>query len=367
MRQALFPVQQAAPHSRQRRAEKHDKVPPSQLTASGPQGPQHASLQQLIAASPRNQALQDVAQRLTAGPAAPVQLDKKKSKHDRKDRRLAKESGLHPDDVDTNPRAIEAELALRYDDDDTEEQDQEAPDLAEVALSLQGKFIWTSPGGMLEYTTLFKHWASYKAVLRKRIPQARHEQFDGLSDDLEEIDTTSDEETIAKASGAIFDSIGKLFGNAGDTGGFITLGDQFEPWLRTGKEPQHLNCWEATLYACDKVGKLSRATMYAYYKDSKGKSSEHVFRKFVLNRSMEMILDSDSDEVIPDHQPVENAVSGDILCFWEESAIHHVAIYLGAGQCMSIWVEDTMNFSTTSFSKLAANYGEDLHLEIVKF
>jgi hypothetical protein len=338
------------------------EAPTHQLTASGPQAAQHASLQQLAASSARNQPAQHLTQLLAARQPACMQLKKKtkkQSKHDRKDRRLAKDSGLHPDEVEANPRAIQEEVELRY---GTEEDG-----LATVARELEGKFMWTLPGGMLEYKTLFVNWNDYYSLLREHISKKDRGTFAGLSRRLEELDVEAGDEALPSTVTGILDRIRSLIAGSGENDGAITLGDQFKPWLETGAEPDHLNCWEATLFACEKAGKLSRSIMLAYYNQLQNKSSENVFRKFVLNRSIEGILESDEGEdVIPSPMPIKNAESGNILCFWQGQDIHHVAIYLSDGNCMSIWVEDTINFSVTPVNNLLKKYGKSLHLEIVK-
>ncbi|HEX3529126.1 MAG TPA: hypothetical protein VH988_18875 [Thermoanaerobaculia bacterium] len=286
-----------------------------------------------------------------------VQLARgKKSKHDRKNRRLAKASGLHLSELASpTPKNIEAEIGLRY---------PEENDLVRAAEQLSGDFVWTSPGGTLFYDTLFKHWGQYAPWLRSRVKRKNRAQFDLLSTKIANLDREADEGAYAPLLKGVRALLEGLEENEVGDESFLDLGDQFKSWLDEGVKPTHLNCWEAVIFACVEAGKLDRGEIRDYVEEATNKSSEAVFRKFILGRSMEVVIEN--GEEIPEHSPIENAEAGAILCFWKDDSIDHVAIYLGNGRCKSIWVEDTMRFATTTYARLAALYDE-VHLEIINF
>lgn len=313
-----------------------------------------------------------------------------KSKHNRKNRRLAKVMGLHPDEAGDSVSDINAAIDQQHDDEEENGQEEEAIQddendaeevnaLVNAAEALDGSFNWASPGGLLFYKTLFNHWDRYEAILLQQVHPQNEDLFKEQSEELKSLDANASEDDYTP----IFIEIRKLIqlrqdGEDDDEQpAYVNVGNGFVSWLQSGTKPEYLNCWEAVLYACVEAGKLKRNDLWQYYNLLKMPDSEKVFRRFVLRRidanfEKDGVVKApgvdyyDDEEDIPQHMAIAGAAPGDILCFWNDGSLDHVAIYLGAGSCKSIWAEDTVHFETTTYLRLAALYGGNLQMEIVK-
>lgn len=245
-------------------------------------------------------------------------------------------------------------------------------ELAAAAESLNGKFNWTLPGGLLEYKTILDDWPHYRGVLLENTSPAK---LDLVGDLCVEITTLLNQQPEGFAV-SVKDNLDLIKANLSVTlsndGGeeMMKLTDDFSLWLSTGWEPAHMNCWEAVIYAAARAGIVSRGQMLDYIRTSfiqnrYQTSSEQLFRKFLLGRSREDLIEADWEEDIPDNQDPTTAGRGDILCFWEGTDISHVAIHTGDNECMSLWAGDTLHFTKTAVSGLLAKYDHP-HLEIIR-